>query len=103
MHASVELTRESRQQRTPIPIEDDPVLEIGQFLDNVQRYSEMCRETSQKTRHPLVIVLKSAFAFVKSHLLEGGILAGWRGLVIAWNETNGVFYKYIKIYADRHR
>jgi hypothetical protein len=30
------------------------------------------------------------------------MFAGWRGLVIAWNEANGVFYKYIKVYADRH-
>jgi len=29
-----------------------------------------------------------------------GILDGWRSLVIAWNEANGVFYKYMKIFVD---
>ena len=32
--------------------------------------------------------------------MHAGILDGWRGLDIAWNEANGVFYKYMKIYID---
>jgi len=34
-------------------------------------------------------------------VLQGGFLAGWRGLVIAWNESNGTFYKYMKVYVRR--
>ena len=51
--------------------------------------------------HPALIVLRSFFAFFRSYILRAGVLAGWRGLVIAWNESNGVFFKYMKIYADQ--
>ena len=101
VHESVELTDASRRQRIPFPIEHNAVRHIGQFLEKVELYSEIRRETSSKTYHPIIIVLKSMFAFLKSYLLQGGLLAGWRGLVIAWNEANGVFFKYMKVYADR--
>lgn len=75
---------------------------IGQFLIKIDRYSEIRRQTRKKTFHPFVIVLRSLFAFFRSYVLKGGFLAGWRGLVIAWSESNGVFYKYMMVYADRH-
>jgi hypothetical protein len=40
------------------------------------------------------------FAFVRSYIIRAGFIEGWRGLVIAWNEANGVFYKYMKRYVD---
>ncbi|MDH3689547.1 MAG: hypothetical protein OEU36_08730 [Gammaproteobacteria bacterium] len=47
--------------------------------------------------------MRSLFAFFRSYVLKGGVLAGWRGLVIAWNDSNGVLFKYMKIYADQNR
>jgi hypothetical protein len=49
---------------------------------------------------PLVILLRAVWAFWRTWLLQGGILDGWRGLVIAWSNANGVFFKYMKPYAD---
>ena len=76
--------------------------QLGQFLIKIDRYSEIHRLQKTRTFHPLLITLRSVFAFIRSYVFKGGMFAGWRGLVIAWNEANGVFYKYMKPYADQH-
>lgn len=101
VHESVPTRRESIQEKIPCPIRHNAVQHLGQFLEKIDRYTEIRRQTSNKTYHPAIIVLKCMFAFFRSYVMQGGVLAGWRGLVIAWNESNGVFYKYMKIYADR--
>lgn len=102
VHESVPLTTDSESVKIPCPIQHNAVQNIGQFLIKIDRYSEIRRQTKSKTFHPLVIVLRSLFAFVRSYVLKGGFLAGWRGLVIAWSNSNGVFFKYMKVYADQH-
>ena len=102
VHESVQLSATSVQEKIPAPIRHNAVQHLGQFLQKIDKYSEIRRQTSSKTMHPALIVLRSFFAFFRSYILRAGVLAGWRGLVIAWNESNGVFYKYMKIYADRH-
>lgn len=102
VHESVPITTDSESVRVPCPIQHNAVQNIGQFLIKIDRYSEIRRQTKGKTFHPLVIVLRSLFAFVRSYILKGGFLAGWRGLVIAWSNSNGVFFKYMKVYADQH-
>lgn len=102
VHESVTTTTTTVRDKLPYPIRHDAVQNLGQFLKKIDSYSEIRRRTSTKTFPPLVIVARSGFAFFRSYILKGGILAGWRGLVIAWNESNGVFFKYMKIYADRH-
>ena len=102
VHESVPVTANSETVNIPCPIQHNAVQNIGQFLIKIDRYSEIRRQTKSKTFHPLVIVLRSLFAFVRSYILKGGFLAGWRGLVIAWSNSNGVFFKYMKVYADQH-
>ncbi|MBA3581033.1 MAG: glycosyltransferase family 2 protein [Gammaproteobacteria bacterium] len=72
--------------------------ELGQFLIKINRYSEIRRQTSKRSYRPFIIVLRSLAAFLKSYVLKLGFLAGWRGLVIAVADANGVFFKYMKIY-----
>jgi glycosyltransferase involved in cell wall biosynthesis len=102
VHESVQLSATTVQERIPLPIRHNAVQHLGQFLEKIDKYSEIRRQTSNKTMHPALIALRSIFAFFRSYIIKGGLLAGWRGLVIAWNEANGVFFKYMKIYADRH-
>lgn len=102
VHESVPTSANSTREKIPFPIRHNAVQHLGQFLEKVDKYSEIRRQTSDKTLHPFIIVLRSFFAFFRSYILKGGVLAGWRGLVIAWNESNGVFFKYMKIYADRN-
>jgi hypothetical protein len=48
-----------------------------------------------------VILVKTIWAFFHTYVIRLGFLDGWRGLVIAVSDSNGTFYKYIKIHADR--
>lgn len=102
VHESVPLTPQSHAKKLPDPIRHDAVRRVGDFLVKIDRYSEIHRQTSSKTFQPAVIVLRCMAAFIKSYIFKGGLFAGWRGLVIAWNESNGVFFKYIKVYADQN-
>jgi glycosyltransferase involved in cell wall biosynthesis len=101
VHESVYLTANTVQEKIPFPIRHNAVQHLGQFLQKIDKYSEIRRQTSNKTMHPALITLRSFFAFFRSYIIKGGFLAGWRGLVIAWNEANGVFFKYMKVYADQ--
>ena len=100
VHESVVKTKSSIIHKFPFPIEHFAYQDIGQFLIKLDRYTELRRNQSNKTFHPLIIFLRSLFAFFRSYILRAGFIDGWRGLVIAWNEANGVFYKYMKRYAD---
>jgi len=78
----------------------DAVRELGDFLVKIDRYTEIRREHAGRVISPVLIFLRSAWAFVRTYLLRLGFLDGWRGLVIAICDANGVFFKYMKPYAD---
>lgn len=101
VHEKVPLTTSSKAHRLAYPIEHAAVSELSDFLDKIDLYSEIRRQTTSKTFSPAVIFLRSLFAFFRSYVMRAGFLEGWRGLVIAWSNSNGVFYKYMKIYADQ--
>jgi len=100
VHEKVDLSKQSIKQKLPYPIEHNAIQEISQLLIKLERYSEIRRTQGGKTFHPWFIVLRSLYAFFRSYIIRAGIVDGWRGLVIAWNEANGVFYKYMKRYVD---
>lgn len=77
------------------------VEDLGDFLDKVRRYSAL-RAPAKRPVHPLIIVPRAAWAFLRSYVVQLGFTAGWRGLAIAWSNANGVFYKYLRAWA-RHR
>lgn len=77
------------------------VRDLGEFLVKVNRYSELRRQTRPVALPAGVILLRAIWAFWRTLLLQGGWRDGWRGLAIAWSNANGVFYKYMKPYADR--
>ena len=90
-----------RVQRLSGALRHAAVRELGEFLVKVNRYSELRRRTRPVAIPAAVIVLRAAWAFWRTLLLQGGWRDGWRGLVIAWSNANGVFFKYMKPYADR--
>ena len=53
------------------------------------------------------LLLRPMFRFIRGYLLKRGILDGWRGLIIAFCTSFGVFLKYAKLYemylAERRR
>lgn len=78
----------------------DAVRELGDFLVKINRYTEIRREHSDRALSPVLIFLRSTWAFIRTYFLRLGFLDGWRGLVIAICDANGVFFKYMKPYAD---
>lgn len=83
------------------PLRHDAVRQLGDMLTKVNRYSEIRRQIQSPSLHPGLILLRSWWAFWRTYLLQGGCLDGWRGVAIAWSNANGVFYKYLKPYADQ--
>jgi len=79
----------------------DAIRELGDFLIKIERYSELRRREPRPVFSPAVIFLRSVWAFIRTYFFQLGILDGWRGLVIAVCEANGVFFKYMMPYADR--
>ena len=77
----------------------DAVRELGSFLVKIDRYTAI-RATDAKSALPVaVIYLKSLWAFFRVYVLQAGFLDGWRGLVIAWCDATGVFFKYMRAVA----
>jgi len=79
----------------------ETVRELSEFLVKIDRYSELRRAQPKRTMSPPLICLRSLWAFIRVYFLRFGFLDGWRGLIIAVCEANGVFFKYMKPYVDR--
>jgi glycosyltransferase involved in cell wall biosynthesis len=106
VHESVQVDSSSVSIEVSGALVHDAVQDIGQFLTKVNRYSELRhKDILAKNRVPslLTILLKAHFAFFRSYFLQLGALEGWRGLVIAYSNANGVFFKYMKAYAIKHQ
>jgi len=102
VHESIQLDAQAQQQKLKGTIDHNAVQHIGQFLDKVNRYSEIRQQQLyEKNKHMplLLILLKTWFAFFRSYILQSGWITGWRGLVIAYSNANGAFFKYMKAYS----
>ncbi|MCI0400180.1 MAG: glycosyltransferase family 2 protein [Gammaproteobacteria bacterium] len=99
VHERVVEVKHSRECKLDGALIHYAVTDIGQFLVKINRYSEIRKETWDRAYPVFVIVLRSLWALFRTYVLRLGFLDGWRGLVIAVSEANGVFYKYMKVYA----
>lgn len=102
VHEKIKIQKDSIITKLNHSFSHYAVDDIRQFLEKINHYSDIRKETSDKLYPPYVILFKSAWAFFRTYFLRLGILDGWRGLVIAVSNANGVFYKYIKIYAKHN-
>jgi glycosyltransferase involved in cell wall biosynthesis len=72
----------------------------GQLISKMQQqYADLfaLQHAHKKKVTTLKIFYKTAFSFLKSYFLKGGIWDGYEGLVISVSNANGVFYKYAKL------
>jgi glycosyltransferase involved in cell wall biosynthesis len=72
----------------------------GQLITKMQvQYADLfATEHAHKKRvTTFKIFYKTAFSFLKSYILKGGIWDGYEGLLISVSNANGVFYKYAKL------
>ena len=90
-------------QRLKNPIRHRAVDDLSQFLVKIDRYTELRVQEGAKGYGPLVSLLKANWAFIRSYILRLGFLDGWRGMVIAWSDASGVFYRCMKCYARDQR
>lgn len=104
VHESIALGQHSRVQRLTGTITHIAVTDLSQFLEKINRYSSIRADSGKLKPYPVpVIFIKALFAFIRTYLLQRGCLDGWRGLVIAVSNANGVFWKYIKNYSKTNR
>ena len=99
VHEKVEVDSSARKVALRGSIKHNSINNLSQTLEKANLYSELYAEQSN-TYYPLwVILFKSLYAFIRTYFLQRGFLAGWRGLVLSYSNSVGVFYKYIKVYA----
>lgn len=103
VHEKVELRSGERAGRLKGTLKHTAMRDAGDFLVKMHRYTMLKAGESDRTYPPVVIFLKTFWAFIRSYVLRLGLLDGWRGLLISVSEANGVFYKYIVIYSKREK
>ncbi len=102
VHEQVDIPRGCRTVRLPGGLWHEAVTELDQILQKISRYSELRRRDHARTAHsPPVILLRTFWAFFRSYVLEAGFLEGWRGVVIAFGNATGTFFRHMKRYADK--
>lgn len=102
VHEVVEGPTGGRVVRLRGELAHDAVRELGQFLVKIDRYSELFRTGSPRVLPVPVVFLRSVWTFIRVYVFQLGFLDGWRGLVIAVGDANGVFFKYMKSFADEN-
>jgi len=72
---------------------------ISQFLQKNQSYSTIHAQVNRYRTSSSVfkILYKTIFAFFKAYILKGGVLDGYKGLVVSGSTAHWVFYKYAKL------
>ena len=99
VHEKVEVDPSARKIVLRGSVKHYSINNLSQTLEKANFYSELYAEQSN-TYYPLWLILfKSLYSFIRTYFLQRGFLAGWRGLVLSYSNSVGVFYKYIKVYA----
>ena len=73
------------------------ITNINQTLTKIIHYTDLGAK-EKKTCFFGTVIAKSLFAFFKTYILQGNILKGWVGYVLAVNSANKRHYKYVKQY-----
>jgi hypothetical protein len=75
------------------------ITDINQTLTKIIHYTDLGSKDKTICFFSIVIA-KSIFAFFKTYILQGNILKGWVGYVLAVNSANKRHYKYVKQYIN---
>lgn len=101
VHERVDPGLGARVQRLRGAINHSAISEISQFLEKTNKYSELRRAEDRRDYPAAIILLKAFWSFFHTYIIRLGFLDGWRGLVIAMSNSNGTFFSYMKVHADR--
>lgn len=99
VHERVELVAGSKEKSIKGDLFHRAYDNINQFLQKNQSYSTIHAQVNRYKAHSstLKIIYKTIFAFFKAYILKGGVLDGFKGLVISGSTAHWVFYKYAKL------
>ncbi|MFN3939786.1 MAG: glycosyltransferase family 2 protein, partial [Chitinophagales bacterium] len=78
--------------------------DLEQYLIKWNRYSTMSAiDHAKRTQTPNAfhLVVKPAFRFFKHYIIDLGFLDGYPGFIISKLAAQGVFFRYMKLYAMR--
>ena len=98
VHESVELTNGTRKVKLNGHLEHQAVLSLDQFLEKHKIYSSL-KNNSGKAIVPIYfVVVICGWKFFQTLILRRSFLDGWRGVVIAFSNASGAFWKYARRY-----
>jgi len=101
VHERLLLPPGARQRQLPGLLWHDAVTDVDEFLRRISQYSELRRRVDGKVHSAPAILGRAWWAFFRSYVLQLGVLEGWRGMVIAWSNATGAFFRHMKRHADR--
>ena len=73
---------------------------ISELIMKADRYSTIFAETNvgKKSSSPVKAFFNGIYSFFRTYILKQGFRDGYVGLLIAFSNMVGNFYKYIKLY-----
>lgn len=88
-----------KSQKLKHPIKHYSFHNVSDFLEKIQKYSELYAETHQGKKKSSVFkaIFRGQFMFFKSYILKGGWKCGFEGFVISFFAGLGTTVKYLKL------
>jgi glycosyltransferase involved in cell wall biosynthesis len=99
VHEKIKVPKNAEKIRLKHSFKHLNITNINQTLTKMIKYTDLGAE-GQKTCLFITVIAKATFAFIQTYFLRLYILDGWRGFVIAINNANRRFYKYVKQYIN---
>jgi hypothetical protein len=98
VHEKVIVPDGARVERLDGVLWHQAITDLGQFLAKIDLYSQLSLLRDRPTHNPVVVSIMTVWSMFRSFVLKRGFLDGWRGLVIAFFDGVGVFYRYMLRY-----
>ena len=81
-----------------------PFKDVGEIMRKADRYSALgAQKILHKRITPLSALLHGLWSFVRHYVFKLGFLDGWPGLVIAFGNFEGTFYRYLRAYETQNQ
>jgi len=99
------ITTGLREIRLEQPVHHYSFASSADFLTKMQRYSDLFVEENRgrKTSSLTKAITRSFWAFLKHYFFQLGFLSGREGFIISVANSQGVFYKYVKLMEANQR
>ena len=98
VHESVELTNSTRKVKLSGCLDHQAVLSLDQFIEKHKRYSALKNQSGKRVVPIYFVLIICGWKFFQTLILRRSFLDGWRGVVIAFSNASGAFWKYARRY-----